>query len=112
MLKKAFSPTGKTVVVAAATTAPLGIDAPEAGTNEGYQFRIHNAGTVLAHLAVGVSAAEAQTNAVIPVAGVGQNTVALPSGVVEVLSFPKNSFFSAITASGTASIYIVPGKGL
>lgn len=112
MYTKAFSPTGKTILVAGATSAPTGVAAPELGTNQGYQFRIHNAGSVLAHLGFGASAGEAQTNAVAAVAGTSQFSVPLPSGVVEVLSFPIGSYFSAITATSTASIYITPGKGL
>lgn len=114
MLTKAFSPTGKTILVDGATSAPSGIQAPEEGTGGGFQYRIFNAGTVTAFLAVGTTAGEAQTNAVIPTGG-GSNSksvVALPAGITEVLSFPMNSYFSAITATDSASIYIVPGKGL
>jgi hypothetical protein len=112
MLHKAFSPTGKTFVVAGATTAPLGIQPTESGTNGGYQYRIHNAGTVTAYLAFDSTAAGAQTKAVIPAAGVPQDAIALPAGIVEVLSFPIGSYFSAITASGTANIFLVIGKGI
>lgn len=112
MQEKAFSPTGKTVLVAGATSAPLGVQCLEEGTNGGYQFRLYNAGPSTAFLAVGTTAAEAQTNAMVPTAGNDKNVVALPSGVVEVLSFPLRSYFSAITASSTASVYIVVGKGL
>ena len=111
MYTKAFSPTGKSILVSAATTAPTGVAAPESGTNQGYQFRIHNAGTVTAFLAVGVDASSAQSAAVIPT-GTSQFSVSIPAGIVEILSFPIGSFFSAITASGTASVYITPGKGL
>ena len=108
---KPMSPTGKTVLVVAATSAPLGVAVPEAGTNAGFQFRLHNAGTVTAFLAFGASAAEAQSNAVIPT-GTSQNAFPLPAGIVEVLSFPVGCFVSAITASSTANIFITPGKGV
>ena len=113
MEQKAFSPTGKTILVTGDTTAPTGIQAPESGTNGGYQFRLYNSGTVAAFLAVGTTAGEAQANAEIPTGGGADSkkVVVLPPGITEVLSFPINSFFSAITASGTAPIFIVPGKG-
>lgn len=114
MEQKAFSVTGKTVLITGATSPPTGVQVPEAGTNGGYQFRVHNAGSELAFLAVGSSAAEAQSNAVVPT-GSGansKNVVVLPVGVVEVLSFPLNSYFSVVTVSGTASVYICSGKGV
>jgi len=111
MDKKPFSPTGKTALVVAAVSAPLGVQVPEIGTVQGIQYRIHNAGTVIAYLAVGTSAANAQANAAIPTA-TPEYSIPLPAGVVEVLSFPVGSFFSAITGSGTANIFITAGKGL
>jgi hypothetical protein len=30
----------------------------------------------------------------------------------EILTFPPNAYFTAITSSGTAVLYIVPGDGL
>jgi hypothetical protein len=108
---KAFSPTGKTILVVAAVSAPTGVQCPEIGTTSGYQFRIHNAGTTLAFLSFGATAGEAQSNAVIPT-GTPQNSIALPAGIVEILSFPIGSFFSAIISASTANIYITPGKGI
>lgn len=111
MYEKPLSPRGKTILVVAATTAPTGVLAPESGTVGGYQFRLHNAGTVTAYLAYGATAGEAQTNAVIPT-GTPQYGIPLPAGIVEVLSFPVGCYFSAITASGTANIFITPGAGV
>jgi hypothetical protein len=112
MYTKAFSPTGKTFVVAGATTAPSGIQPTEDGTMGGYQFRLYNAGTVTAYLAFGTTAGAAQSAAVIPLAGSPQNVITLPAGIVEVLSFPIGSYFSAITSSGTADVHIMIGKGV
>lgn len=111
MHEKPFSPRGKTVLIAAATTAPSGVQCQETGTAGGYQFRIHNAGTVTAYLAFGATGSEAQANAVIPT-GTPQYGIPLSAGIVEVLSFPVNCYFSAITASGTANIFITPGAGV
>jgi len=106
MYTKAFSPTGPTVTISASTTAPSGVQALEVGTNAGYQFRVHNGGTVMAFLGYGTSAGAAQSAALVA------SGIPLPAGVVEVLSFPVGSYFSAITASSTASVYVTPGKGL
>ena len=90
----------------AATSAPVGVQVPEVGTNQGYQFRIHNAGSVIAFLGFGATAGAAQSAALVA------SGVPIPAGVVEVLSFPIGSYFSAITSSGSASVYLTPGKGL
>lgn len=104
MYTKAFSPTGPTVTVTAATSAPVGVQVPESGTSSGFQFRVYNAGTVIAFLGVGSTSGAAQSAAT--------GGIPLPVGVVEVLSFPVGSYFSALTSSGTASVYLTPGKGL
>jgi len=111
MDKKAFSPTGKTILVVAATTAPTGQQCPENGTVQGIQYRVHNAGSVTAYLSFGKTSAEAIASAVIP-SGTSQECFPLPAGIVEVLSFPVGSFFTGITVSSTANVFITPGKGI
>lgn len=104
MDKKAFSPTGSTVTVVAATSAPVGVQVPESGTGSGIQYRIHNAGSAIAFLGFGSTSGSAQSAAA--------SGIPLPAGIVEVLSFPIGSYFSASIGTGTANIYITPGKGL
>jgi hypothetical protein len=115
MRSDSFSPTGKTVLVAGATSAPTALQVSASTVNEaGVQYRIHNAGTVTAFIAFGATAAAALANAVIPT-GSGSNakdSYPLPGGSIEVLSAYPNAFFTAITGTSTASIYITPGKGL
>jgi len=109
-----FKPLGKTIKVAGAGTAPTGIAAPTENAGSGAeQYRAHNAGLVTAHIAVGQTAALAQTNAVIPTGGGAnsKNSFPLPAGAVEVFTLPPDSFFSAITPSSTADIFITPGRG-
>ena len=113
MDQKPFSPRGKTSLIAAAASAPLGIQVVEEGTTGGIQVRVHNSSTtVTAFLSYGSTDTAAQSNAVIPTAGSPQNGFPLPPSIVEVLSLPANCFVSAITASGTASIYITRGAGI
>lgn len=107
----AFNPQGKTVVVAAAV-APLGVQASvDIQLNAYGQYRIVNNGTVIVHLGVGSTAAEAQTNAVAAVSGTSANRIPIVPGAVEVMSFPVNAFFSGVAASST-TLYITPGLGM
>lgn len=109
---RAFNPTGPTIKLVAATTAPTGLQA--IGAPPANQYRIHNAGTTTAFIAFGTSAGSAQTNAVTPT-GAGassKNSYPLPSNAVEVFTAPLNCFWSAICASGTDDLYITPGEGL
>lgn len=110
----AFNPQGKTVVIAATTSAPTGLQAlvdtkytPQATG----QFRIVNSGTVTVFLGFGPTAAEAAANAVAPVAGTPSNAMALLPGAIEVLRFTPNTYFSALASSAT-SVYITPGEGI
>lgn len=108
-----FSPTGKTIRLLSASSAPLGVQAPvlvTANQIEGCQFRIHNSGTIMATVAFGESAAEAQTNAAVPT---DTSTNAYPMGAshTEIFTAPRNSYWSAISASNV-SVYVTPGAGL
>lgn len=106
---------GKTILVAAAATAPLGIllSVTNPEMDAGTQMRVHNAGPNTAFIASGASAAAAQAAAVIPTGAVSQNVYAIPSGAIEVLTIQKNLFWSGIcAATQTASVYLVPGDGI
>lgn len=86
----AFNPQGKTVVVAAAGTAPTGVQAPVNNQFDAQatgQMRIVNAGTNLVHLGVGPTAALAQANAVAAAAGVPAAGIPLVAGAVEIMRF-------------------------
>ena len=106
----AFNPQGNTVVVAAAGTAPTGVQV-SAGTNASGQYRIVNAGNVTVHLGVGATAAAAQANAVAAAAGVPAASVPMVAGAVEILRFPANAYFSGYSLSA-ATVYITPGEGI
>lgn len=110
----AFNPQGKTVVVAAAAIAPLGVQATvdqRFSAQETGQVRIVNAGNATVHLGVGPTAAAAQANAVAATAGNPTAGIPLVAGAVEVLRFPAGWYFSGV--SGAAStVYLTPGEGL
>jgi hypothetical protein len=110
----AFTPQGKTVVIAAAATAPAGVQAlvSQFASNQATgQYRIVNAGSNTVFLGFGASAADAQANAVAPVAGTPSNAIVLVAGAVEVLRFTPEAYFSGL-ASGATTVYITQGQGI
>ncbi len=110
----AFTPLGKTIVVAAAATAPAGIQAPvyaKFDPQNAGQYRFINSGTVTVFLGTGTSAAEATANAVAPVAGTPSDAIVLVPGSVEILRFNINTYFSGLS-SAAATVYITPGQGI
>ncbi len=108
--KTAFNPTGNTITFTANTSAPTGVLATSGGYKTN-QYRVHNAGTNTAFIAVSdVSGAAAASAAVIPT-GTSQPSYPIPGGAIEIWSLPPNVYFSGITASGTSIVYVTPGRG-
>ena len=110
----AFSPLGETIVVAAAGTAPTGVQAPvyeKFNPQNAGQFRFVNAGTNTVFIGTGPSAAEAQAAAVAPIAGDPSPAIVLLPGSIEILRFNKDTFFSGLAAASN-TVYITPGKGI
>lgn len=105
----AFTKMGNTVAFTAATTAPTAVQAASSSLG-GNQYRIINAGNVTVFLGYGSTATDAANNAVV----VSTTGAAFPllAGTDEILTFVPNAYFTAITANGTAAIYITPGDGL
>ena len=110
----AFTPLGKTVVVAAAGTAPTGVQAPVAekfNPQNAGQYRFVNAGSNTVFLGTGPTAALAQSAAVAPTAGSPTAAIVLLPGAIEILRFNIDTFFSGL-ASGATTVYVTPGQGL
>jgi hypothetical protein len=105
----AFSPTGDTILVPAAATAPTGVQA--VGSAGVGQYRIVNTGTIAVHLGVGATAATATANAVAAVAGTPAKGIIIMPGAIEVLRFSDNAYFSGVSASAV-NLYITPGQGI
>ena len=104
-----FWPLGNTRTITAATTAPTGVQPLVANVRESIDrnhYRVVNAGAVTVFIGTGATAGEAQTNATVA------NGLPVLPGAVEILRFEANSFFSAITASGTATFYVTAGEGI
>jgi len=105
----AFTKTGNTITFLAATTAPTPVQCVST-TLGGNQYRVINTGTVTVFLGYGQDSSNATTNSNV-VTTTGQAFPLLPS-TDEILTFVPNAYFTAKTASGTATIYITPGDGL
>jgi hypothetical protein len=105
----AFTKTGNTVAFLAATTAPAAVQCAST-TLGGNQYRIINAGSVTVFLGYGTTASEASNNAVQVTSS--QTAFPLLPSTDEILTFVPNAYFTGVTASGTATVYITPGDGL
>ena len=105
-----FTPTGNTVMITAAVTAPNAVQVIST-TLGGNQYRVINNGSVTAFIGVGATAAEAEANAVAPTNGSPTRAIPALAGTIEVLSFKPNAYFSAATLSSTATIYVSCGDG-
>jgi len=105
----AFTKTGNTVAFLATTTAPAAVQCAST-TLGGNQYRIINAGSVTVFLGYGTTASEASNNAVQVTSS--QTAFPLLPSTDEILTFVPNAYFTGVTASGTATVYITPGDGL
>ena len=109
MSTNAFTKTGNTVVFTAAVTAPTPVQALST-TLGGNQYRIINSGLVTVFLGYGIASGDATNNATV-VTTTGP-AVPLLAGTDEILTFVPNAYFTGITSSSTAVVYITPGDGL
>jgi hypothetical protein len=110
----AFTPLGKTIVVAANSSAPTGIQAPvyaKFDPQNAGQYRFINSGTATVFLGYAMGAAEATAAAVAPTAGNPSSAIVLVPGAVEILRFNKDTYFSGLSASAV-TVYITPGQGI
>jgi hypothetical protein len=105
----AFTKTGNTVVFAASTSAPTPVQCVSS-TLGGNQYRIINSGTVTVFLGFGNSASNATASALV-VSTTAPSFPLLP-GTDEILTFVPNAYFTGITSSGSANVYITPGDGM
>jgi hypothetical protein len=105
----AFTKTGNTITFVANTSAPTPVQCAST-TLGGNQYRVINTGTVTVFLGYGSTSAEAANNAVVVTSS--QTAFPLLPSTDEILTFVPNAYFTAITAAGTATIYITPGDGL
>ena len=105
----AFTKTGNTVTFTAASSAPTPVQCAST-TLGGNQYRVINNGTVTVFLGYGMTAAEANAAAVQVTSS--QSAFPLLPSTDEILTFVPNAYFTGVTASGNAVVYITPGDGL
>lgn len=105
----AFTKTGNTITFTADVTAPTPVQCLST-TLGGNQYRVINTGSITVFLGYGSTAAQATNNAVVVTSS--QAAFPLLPSTDEILTFVPNAYFTGITSSGTATIYITPGDGL
>jgi hypothetical protein len=105
----AFTKTGNTITFTANVAAPTPVQC-SSSTLGGNQYRIINNGSVTVFLGYGTTSSDASNNAVV-VSSTGAAFPLLPN-TDEILTFVPNAYFTGITSSGNAVIYITPGDGL
>lgn len=107
----AFAPLGITVSFTAATPSPpTAVQAltGDSSSRNVTQYRIVNAGAVTVLLGVGNTAAEAAAAALTIAAG----AIPILAGTCEVMGFTAGKYFTGLSASGTAVVYVTPGEGI
>ena len=109
MSTNAFTRTGNTVVFLAAASAPTPVQCLST-TLGGNQYRIINSGSITVFLGYGVVSSDASNNATV-VTTTGP-AYPLLAGTDEILTFVPNAYFTGITATANASVYITPGDGM
>lgn len=108
----AFTVTGNTVTLTANVTANTPVQCLST-TLGGNQYRIINTSTtVIAYLSFASSASDATANCLIPNATNSSRTLPILPSTDEIITFVPNAYFTALTASSTATLFITPGDGL
>ena len=105
----AFTKTGNTVAFIAATTAPAAVQCVSS-TLGGNQYRVINSGSVTVFLGYGTTSSDAGNNAAV----VSSSSAAFPllPGTDEILTFVPNAYFTGITSTSNATVYVTPGDGM
>jgi hypothetical protein len=107
----AFNPTGNTVTFTAAVSGSVPTPV-QCLSNDGTQspaYLITNLGSVPVFIGVGKTAAVAIQRAVVPAPSSAAICI-MPSSS-QAFTLPPDAFFTGITGSGTAVVYVAPGNG-
>ena len=105
----AFTKAGNTITFLAATSSPAPVQCVSS-TLGGNQYRIINSGSVTVFLGYGDSSANAASNAAVVTSTSG--AFPLLAGTDEILTFTANAYFTGVTSSSNATVYITPGDGM
>lgn len=106
----AFEVGGNTVTFTGAASAPATVQAQSTNRERTPQYLLTNIGNVDVFVGFATDTANATANAVIPT-GTSRYGYWLLARTQVVISGPPEAFFTGITASGTAIVYVTPGYG-
>lgn len=107
---QSFALYGDTMPVVAAVTCPTPVQVSSIAPAP-VQYVVSNLGTVPAFIAYGATSAAATANCAIPSGTTGYLVqIVLPLSQVTITASP-NYYFTAITSSSTADLYVSPGLG-
>ncbi len=99
---------GSTVLVVASQTVPLGVQVGTVPGDQTTSYLLYNDGTVTAFMAAAKDAATAQQQSVIPTTQTPMEVYPVPAKSYLPVNDIPNAFWSGITASGTANVFITP----
>ena len=108
----AFDPQGPLAIIAAATVAPTPV---QVSATSFASLEIINAGAVDVFLCHAPTSAGAAAIAALGIPTVGSpkaGVVPIPVGSDKVYSLRSDEFYTAITASSTANVYLLAGRGV
>jgi len=110
----AFQPISPTFAIAGATAAPAAIQLTPGSPLSGSQIvaKIYNSGAVAAAVVFAATAAQAATNAVFPTPGTPTQVLLMAPGEDGTFTVPPGQFWTVVTASSTATVYIQTGFGI
>lgn len=106
----AFEVQGKTVTFTGATSAPTAVQCLGNSEVRTPQYILTNTGNVDVFVSYATDVTNAASGAVIPTA-TSRFGFWLLSRTQVSLTAPPDAFFTGITASGTAVVYVTPGYG-
>lgn len=105
-----FQLQGLTVTFTGAATAPTPVQAVGGAGTSVQNYVVSNRGNVDVFMSCEAASADATTSAVIPTA-TGRRVHVIPALSQVTIGGPANAWFTGVTASSTAVVYITPGEG-
>lgn len=114
MSTQPFTPTGKTVAITANITAPAATRVVAAGNVNSVTYRVANPEANETVWYTMDSDANCAANCVIPTGGGSSSKFALPlpSGGVEIVRGPQGAYFTGVTRTLAANLFVTPGDGM
>lgn len=103
-----FTLSGNTVTFTGATSAPTSVQCISNNDVQTQQYVLTNVGAVTVFVGWGKSDEEAKANSVVPTSAL---CFPLLAATQVSITGPSNAYFSGITGSSTAIVYVSPGYG-